>query len=165
MKEKKDKTDYHGVAPVADVFKKMKKNYDKDPKDWRIIGSNDNQGNTDTFIGKKPNTYWLKSKMLSPFSALSMGTVVKNLDKEIDENLNIGNKLSPTDMIRLFGMVVPLERDQNIMAAGIEKYSQEHGNMLKKVIQEQDPNVGYQLARKLDDEFAKKHPQRKNLFI
>ncbi len=163
MTDKKDKNDYHGVEPISDVFKKMKKNFDKDPKDWRIIGSNDKQGNTDTFIGKKPNTYWLKSKMLSPYSALSMGTLVKNLDKEIDDKL--GNKLSPTDMLRLFGMVVPVKPDQNIMATGIEKYSQEHGEHLKKLIKENDPNIGYQLARKLDDEFTKKHPQRKNMFI
>ena len=101
--------------------------------------------------------------MLSPFSALSMGTVVKNLDKEIDEKL--GNKLSPNDLVRLFGMVVPVKQDQNIMAAGLEKYSQEHGDHLKKVIEENDPNLAYQMARKLDDEFTKKHPQRKNMFI
>ena len=62
-------------------------------------------------------------------------------------------------------MVVPIEKDQNIIAAGIEKYSQKQGEHLKKVIGEQNSNVGYQLAKRIDEEFTKKHPQRKNLYI
>ena len=131
MPEKKDKEDYHGIAPIASVVKKMKKDYDRDSKDWKVIGTNDDQGNTDTIITKKPNAYWLKSKQLSPYSALSMGTVVRNIDKDIDEK--VGKKLSPNEMLRLFGMIVPVKQDQNIIAAGIEKYSQEHGNHLKKI--------------------------------
>ena len=38
MTDKKEKEDYHGVAPVKTIVKKMKKEYDKDPKDWRVIG-------------------------------------------------------------------------------------------------------------------------------
>ncbi|MHA1292707.1 MAG: hypothetical protein ACTSQJ_08590 [Promethearchaeota archaeon] len=163
MTEKKEKEDYYGVAPIKTIVKKMKKEYDKDPKDWKIIGSNDEQGNIDTFIEKKPNTYWLKSKMLSPYSALSLGTVVRNIDKEIEED--IGVKMTRDDLIRFFGMVVPIKKTQSIIAAGIEKYSQNHGNLIKKVISEQDSNIGYQIARKLDEEFTKKHPQRKNLYI
>ncbi|MFX1313511.1 MAG: hypothetical protein ACFFHD_13010, partial [Promethearchaeota archaeon] len=141
----------------------MKKEYDKDPKDWRVIGANDKEGNLDTFITKKPNSFWLKSKQLSPYSALSMGTVVRNLDKDIDEK--VGKKMSPNDMLRLFGMIVPIKKDQNIVATGIEKFSQHHGNHIKKIIAEQDPNLGYQLRRRIDEEFTKKHTQRKNLYI
>lgn len=162
-KNKEDKEDYHGVAPIGNVMKKMKKKFDKDPKDWRIIGSRDEHGNTDTFIEKNPSTFWLKSKQLSPYSALSMGSEIRNLDKDIDES--VGKQLTREDMLRLFGMVVPIKPNQNVVAAGIEKYSQHHGNHLKKVIKENKPNLGYQLARKLDDEFVKKHPQRKNLYI
>ena len=162
-KKEQEKEDYHGVAPISSVVKKMKKDYDKDPKDWRIIGSKDNDGNLDTFINKKPNSYWLKSKQLSPYSALSMGTVVRNLDKDIDEK--VGKKMSPDDMLRFFGMIVPVKTNQNIIAAGIEKYSQEHGDYLKKVIDERNPNLGYRLAKRVDEAFTKKHPQRKNLYI
>ena len=163
MSEKKKKEDYHGVAPISDVFKKMKKHYDREPKDWRIIGSKDKRGNSDTFIGKKPNTYWLKSKMLSPYSALSMGSVVRNIDKDIDDH--IGKKMSPEDMLQFFGMIVPVKKDQSVIAAGIEKYSQQHGNYIKKVIKERTPNLGKQMVKRVDDEFTKKHPQRKNLYI
>jgi len=155
--------DYHGVAPINSVFKKMKKHYDSDPKDWKIIGSSDDQGNVDTFIEKKPNAYWLKSKMLSPYSALSMGTVVRNIDKDIEEQ--IGKKMTPDDMLRFFGMMVPINKDQNIIAAGIEKYSQHHGDHLKKVIAEKDVNIGHQLAKRVDEEFTKKYPERKGLYI
>ena len=68
-------------------------------------------------------------------------------------------------MFRLFGMVVPIKKDQNIVAAGIEKYSQQHGNYLKEIIGERDSNLEYQMAKRIDEEFTKKHPQRKNLYI
>jgi len=163
MPEKEEKEDYHGVAPIRSIVKKMKKEYDKDPKDWKVIGSNDEHGMSDTIITKKPNAFWLKSKQLSPYSSLSMGTVVRNIDKDIDEK--IGKKLSPDEMLRLFGMIVPIKQDQNIIAAGIEKYSQQHGDHLKKIIHENQPNLGYKMAKRIDEEFTKKHPQRKNLFI
>ena len=152
------------AKPIASVMKKMKKDFDNsDKKDWRVISSTDEDGNTDTFITKKLNAYWLKSKQISPYSSLSMGSIVRNIDKDIDDQ--IGKKLSPDDMLRLFGMVVPIQKNQNIFAAGIEKHSQQHGNHLKKVIGERDPNLDYHMARKIDEEFTKKHPQRKNLYI
>ena len=163
MTEKEEGEDYQGVAPIKTIIKRMKKDYDKSPKGWRIIGSSDKHGNTDTFITKKPDAYWLKSKMLNPYSSLTMGSLARNIDKDIDEK--VGKKMSPDDMLRLFGMIVPVKQDQNIIAAGIEKYSQQHGNHLKKVIHENNPNLGYQLARRVDEEFTKKHPQRKNLYI
>ncbi len=160
--DKKEK-EKDGVAPVSSIVKKMKKEYDRDPKDWRVIGSKDKDGNSDTFITKNPNSYWLKSKQISPYSSLSMGSVVRNLDKDIDEK--IGKKLSPDDMLRFFGMIVPLKNNQNVIASGIEKYSQQHGDHLKEIIKERDANLSYQLRRRIDDEFTKKYHQRKNLFI
>lgn len=165
MTNHEDEEDYHGVAPIKPIIKKLKKEYDKDPNDWRVIGSRDDQGNTDTFITKKPNAYWLKSKMLSPYSSLTMGTIVRNIDRDIEEEVRKGKTLSPNEMFRLFGMVVPIKKDQNIVAAGIEKYSQQHGNYLKKIIGERDSNLEYQMAKRIDEEFTKKHPQRKNLYI
>jgi hypothetical protein len=161
--DKDEKKDYYGVSPISSVVKKMKKEYDKDPKEWRVIGSSDKDGNLDTFITKKPNAFWLKSKQLSPYSALSMGTVVRDLDKDIDEK--IGKNMSPNDMLRLFGMVVPIKKEKHVIATGIEKYSQEHGNYLKKIISERDPNVGPMLGRRVDKEFSKRHPQRRGLYI
>lgn len=163
MTDKKKKEDYHGITPISDIVKKMKKEYDKDPKEWSLIGSKDEHGNSDTFIQKKPNAYWLKSKMLSPYSALSMGTIVRKIDQDIDEK--IGKKLTQEDMLRLFGMVVPVEKDKSVVAAGIEKFSQYHGDYIKKIIYERDSNLGYQLAKRIDQEFYKKYPLRKNLYI
>jgi len=162
-KEKEKDDDYFGVAPIQSVIKKMKKEYDKDPKDWSLIGSKDEHGNSDTFIQKKPNAYWLKSKMLSPYSALSMGTIVRKIDQDIDEN--IGKKLTQEDMLRLFGIVVPIKKDKSVVAAGVEKFSQYHGDYIKKIIYERDSNLGYQLAKRIDQEFYKKYPLRKNLYI
>jgi len=161
--DKEEQTDYYDIYPISKIVKQMKKEYDRDRKDWRVIGSRDDKGNSDTFITKKPNAYWLKSKQLSPYSALSMGTAIRNLDKDIDEK--IGKKMSPNDMLRFFGMIVPIKKDQNIIATGIEKFSQEHGNYLKELINERDPNIGPALGRRIDKEFTKKHPQRRGLYI
>jgi len=163
MTDKDEDKDYHGVAPIRSIVKKMKKEYDRDPKDWRVLGSKDKDGNSDTIISKKPNHFWLKSKQLSPFSALSMGTVVRNLDKDIDEK--VGKKMSPNDMLRFFGMVVPIKENKSVIASGIEKYSQEKGDYIKKIINEKNSNLGYQLRRKVDEAFTKKYPQRKNLYM
>ncbi len=160
--KKEEKKDYHGVESIQAIIKQVKKEYDKDSKGWNVISSSDEHGNNDTFINKKPNSYWLKSKALSPYSALSMGTVVRNIDRDIDEK--IGKNMSKDDMLRLFGMIVPIN-DQSVVAAGIEKYSQNHGNYLKKIITERDPNISHVLRRKVDAEFVKKHPQRDGLFI
>lgn len=163
MTDNEEEQDYHGVAPISSIVKKMKKAYDRDSKDWRVLGSKDKDGNLDTIITKKPNSFWLKSKQLSPISALSMGTVVRNLDKDIDEK--IGKKMSPNDMLRFFGMVVPIKQNKNIIATGIENYSQEKGDYMKNLIKEKDSNLDYQLRRRVDDEFTKKYPQRKNLYM
>ena len=164
MTEKEDeKEDYHGVAPIQSIIKKMKKEYDKDPKDWKIIGSKDNKGNYDTLITKKPNAYWLKSRQLSPFSALSMGTVVRKIDQDIDDK--IGQQMSTDDLFRLFGMIVPVKKDQSVIATGIEKYSQTHGEYLKKIINEKNANLGYQLAKRVDQEFRREYPERDELFV
>ncbi|MEJ2277448.1 MAG: hypothetical protein P8Y70_06825 [Candidatus Lokiarchaeota archaeon] len=164
MKKEDKKEDYHGVEPVQNIFKKIKKEYDKDPKDWKVIGSRDNHGNNDTFITKKPNSFWLKSKQLSPFSSLSMGSVIRNIDRDIDEEV-FGKKMSRDDMLRLFGMVVPINKDKSITAAGIENFSQKKGEHLKKVIKENRSNLEYSLAKRIDEEFTKKHPQRKGLYL
>ena len=163
MTNKEEEIDYHGVAPIKSIIKRMKKEYDKDSTDWRVIGSKDRDGNLDTIISKKPNHFWLKSKQLSPFSALSMGSVVRNLDKDINEKM--GKKMSPDEMLRFFGMVVPIEADKNIIAAGIERYSQKQGDYLKKVIHENNSNLAYQLRYRIEREFSRKHIQRKNLYI
>ncbi|MHA1490915.1 MAG: hypothetical protein ACTSRI_14875 [Promethearchaeota archaeon] len=163
MTEKKKKEDYHGVASIRSIVKNLKKEYDKDPKDWSVIGSTDDQGNYDTFINKKPNSYWLKSKQLSPYSALSMGSIIRNIDKDIDEQ--IGKKLSPNDMLQFFGMIIPIKKDQSIIASGIEKFSQQHGDHLKKIINERDSNIEHSMAKRIDEEFTKKYPLRKGLYM
>jgi len=161
--DKKEKEDYHGVAPISHIAKQMKKQYDKDPKGWRITSSRDEKGNKDTFINKKPNTFWLKSKQLSPFSALSMGTVVRNINKDIDDE-TYGKRLSKEDMINLFGMVVPINKNRNVVASGIEKYSQKEGDYFKKIIKERKSNLGYKLAKKVDEKFRSNYPRRDEMY-
>ncbi len=151
------------IKPVREIIKKIKKRYDKDPEDWKVTGCRDEFGNQDTLITHTPNTYWLKSKALNPFSAISYGSVVRHLDDEI--NKEIGKKLTPDEMLRFFGFVVPVSSDSAIITSGIERFSQQKGKFLKDKITEKKKNLARKLARKVDDEFLKRHPQRKNLYI
>jgi hypothetical protein len=91
-----------------------------------------------------------------------MGTVVRKIDQDIDDK--IGQQMSTDDLFRLFGMIVPVKKDQSVIATGIEKYSQTHGEYLKKIINEKNANIGYQLAKRVDQEFRKKYPERDELF-
>ena len=151
------------IKPIRDVIKKIKKKYDKDSEDWKITGCRDKHGNQDTFITQPPNTFWLKSKALNPFSAISYGSVVRHIDDKI--NREIGKELTPDEMLRLIQFIVPTSQDNAIIASGIERFSQQKGKFLKDKITEKKKNLSKTLARKVDEEFTKKHPQRKNLFI
>jgi hypothetical protein len=151
------------VKPVRKVIRKIKEKYDKDPEDWKITGCNDKHGNQDTFITHPPNTFWLKSKALNPYSAISYGSVIRNLDDEI--NKEISKKLTPDEMLRLFGFIVPVPPENAIIASGIERFSQKKGKSLKEKITEKKKDLSRSLARKVDEEFTKRHPQRKNLYI
>jgi len=151
------------IKPVREIIKKIKKKYDKDPEDWKVTGCKDKYGNQDTLVTHPPNTYWLKSKAINPFSAISHGSVVRHLDDEI--NKEIGKKLTPDEMLRLFGFIVPISSDSAIITSGIERFSQQKGKFLKDKITEKKKNLSHSLARKVDEEFTKRYPQRKNLYI
>jgi len=151
------------IKPVKEIIKKIKRKYDSDPEDWRVTGCNDKNGNLDTFITHPPNTFWLKSKAINPFSAISYGSVVRHLDDEI--NKEIDKKLTPDEMLRLFGFIVPVSSNNAIITSGIERFSQQKGKFLKEKITEKKKSLAQSLARKVDGEFSKRYPQRKNLYI
>ena len=49
MTSEKEEKEELQVAPISNVIKKMKKEYDRNPKGWRVIGSKDKDGNTVDF--------------------------------------------------------------------------------------------------------------------
>ncbi|HMF33355.1 MAG TPA: hypothetical protein VKK79_18155 [Candidatus Lokiarchaeia archaeon] len=151
------------IEPVGKIIKKIKRRFDEDPENWQAVAGVDNLGNNDLFIGQQPRLWQIKSKPLSPFTSIAMGTSApRRLDDDINQRIGIQ---SPTDFNQLFGMLVPVNKEETIIASGIENFSQKKARILKDRMKETDSDVQKELKKSVEDEFAKKHPERKNLYI
>jgi hypothetical protein len=151
------------IEPVGKVLKTIKKKFDQDPENWHAVAGVDKLGNKDLFIGQQPNLWQIKSKPLSPFTSVAMGTCApRRLDDDI--NARIGMQ-TPSDINELFGMLVPINKDETIIASGIENFSQKKARVLKNRMKETDSDIQKELKKSVEEEFAKKHPERKNLYI
>ena len=60
---------------------------------------------------------------------------------------------------------MPVDKDETIIASGIENFSQKKARILKDRMKETDSDIQKQLKKTVEDEFAKKHPDRKNLYV
>ncbi len=150
------------IEPVGKMLKRIKRRFDNDPENWHVVAGVDNLGNKDLFIGQQPNLWQIKSKPLSPFTSVAMGTQARRLDDEINERIGIQQ---PSDISQLFGMLVPINKEETIIASGIENFSKNKTRMLKKRMKETEANSQKKLKKAVEDEFAKQHPERKNMFI
>ncbi len=147
---------------IGDVIKRIKNQYDVDPENWRVFGGRDPRGNSDIFIQQHPKIWQIKLKPIDPFRNVAYGSPVRRLDDEI--NQKIGATPSQDDLLRLFGMMVPVNKDENIIASGIENFSPKKTNHIKKILKEKNPNQEKELQDEVEKEFGKKFPERKNLF-
>lgn len=150
------------IEPVGKILKKIKRKFDADPENWQVVSGVDKLGNKDLFIGQQPRLWQIKSKPLSPLTSIAIGTSVRRLDDDINERIGLQ---SPTDLNQLFGMLVPVNKDETIIASGIENFSQKKTRILKDRMKETDSDIQKELKKTVEDEFAKKHPDRKNLYI
>ena len=64
------------TEPLGNIIKGIKKKYDKDKENWKVMGGVDKVGNTDLIISQNPNLWWIKSKAIDlgyPNRAFSFG--------------------------------------------------------------------------------------------
>ena len=77
---------------LGNIIKGIKKKYDKDKENWKVMGGVDKAGNTDLIISQNPNLWWIKSKAIdqNPINhrAISYGMELRNIDDDINKEFN-----------------------------------------------------------------------------
>jgi len=160
--EYREATTLTDIEPVGKMLKKIKRRFDDDPENWHVVAGVDKLGNKDLFIGQQPNLWQIKSKPLSPFTSVAMGMQARRLDDEINARIGIQQ---PADIAQLFGMLVPINKEETIIASGVENFSRKKTRVLKNRMKEVESDSQKNLKKSVEDEFAKQHPERKNMFI
>lgn len=153
------------IETMAEIMKRINKKYEKDPEKWKVVGGVDQDGNHDMFIHQDPVTYWVKSKQISPNQYLSMGSEMTNIDMEINKKINKENGKKSEDLLRMFGMAVPTDQQNMIVASGLEHFSQPVSNQIKNNIDEKIPNFARNLNKEIEDLYRKKFSMRSGMFI
>jgi hypothetical protein len=151
---------------IDHVMHKIKRKYDSDPTNWKVISNEDKDGNREMFISQQPNTYWLKMKQINPYSHMALGTELTNIDDEISKQLhdNSNSIKSKKDLMQLFGMVTPSKKDV-IFTTGVEHYSPELSNETKKKIEEKDSNADVEFRKKIREKWRKEQVEREGMYL
>ncbi|MHA1734228.1 MAG: hypothetical protein ACTSU5_20005 [Promethearchaeota archaeon] len=149
---------------IDDVIRRIKKRFDQDPEDWRVYGGRDQRGNSDIFIQQHPHIWQIKLKPVDPFRNIAFGSPARRLDDEINEKINGKPGTRPDDLLRLFNMMVPISSEENVVASGIEQFSQSRAKDIREHLQEKNPNQEKGLQQEVEREFEKKFPGRSALF-
>ena len=154
---------------LGNIIKGIKKKYDKDKENWRVMGGVDKVGNTDLIISQNPNLWWIKSKAIdqNPMNqrAISYGKELRNIDDDINKEFN-RKKIDSKDVFHsLFGMSVPVSQKDIITAAGIQRIAPREMNVLKKRIDGKFPDTELHLRKKINKSWKKNFPIRDNIYL
>lgn len=148
------------VKDIDELFKNIKKKFDKNSNGWKVLSDIDPRGNKDLFISKDSELWQVKAKTVNPMAKIAKGFHVRNLDDEIqdmiEEKGQKGDKL-------LFSMLIPQENNA-IIAQGIESFQKEQSKCLKSMLAEKNKNMERDLTHEVEREFEKRHPMR-DLFM
>lgn len=131
--------------PIDSIIRKIKKKWDKDKENWSIFSNYDRDGNKEMFITQAPNSYWLKMKTVTARSKMAYGVEVKNLDEEINKNINTLEKThrkpnSQQELMQLFGLIVPSKKDI-LYTTGVEQISPQKVQNQKEKIEEKEKDA------------------------
>jgi hypothetical protein len=152
------------IEPIDAQFRKIKRRFDDDPKDWRVLSDIDARGNKDMFINQREDLWQIKTKPLNPISGIARSCHVRNLDDDIQKEIHSrgidGQKF-------LFSMVIPQQerRDEALFAAGVESFTNTKSKRLKEMVAEKNKNMEKDLADDVEKTFEKQHSQRRNMFM
>ncbi|NMC05005.1 MAG: hypothetical protein GYA24_07335 [Candidatus Lokiarchaeota archaeon] len=148
--------------PIDAQFRKIKRRFDDDPKDWRVLSDIDARGNKDMFINQRGDLWQIKTKPLSPMTGVARSCHVRNLDEDIQREIHArgvdGEKF-------LFSLMIPQARNEALFAAGIESFTNSKSKRLKEMIGEKEKNLEKKLADDVEKTFEKQHAQRRNMFM
>ncbi len=151
------------VESVDKIISKIKKKYDQDSEGWRVTGGKDPYGNKDMFIQQAPNTWWLKSKEISPFQSIMYGKEIKNIDEEIDKKIRDSN-MGKDELLALFGLAVPTKKEEVIFTQGIADMNKKRASQIEEKIAEKDKNASKNLRKQINHMFQKHYPDRETMY-
>lgn len=155
------------TEPLGNIIKGIKKKYDKDKENWKVMGGVDKVGNTDLIISQNPNLWWIKSKAIdgTGFRNISYGKELRNIDDDILNEFN-RKKNDPKEVFHsLFGMSVPVSHKDIITAAGIQRIAPREMNLLKKRINSKYPDTELHLRKKIKKTWKRNFPTRDNIYL
>jgi len=138
------------------LVKRIKQVYDRDREGWRILAGLDGGGRLDLYIAYRNKLLWkLKSKPVNPFSYLSVGAEVRDLNYEIlEELLRTGRPFS-------FQALFPQNDVQSIVMLGLGRYIRER----KTPVSESEQRLDRILTEKVEELFSKMYPERKTPYV
>lgn len=138
------------------MVKRIKQIYDKDREGWRILAGLDGGGRLDLYIAYRNKLLWkLKSKPVNPFSYLSVGAEVRDLNYEIiEELLRTGRPFS-------FQALFPQNGVQSIVMLGLGRYIRDR----KTPVSESEQRLDRILVEKVEELFSKMYPERKTPYV
>jgi len=144
------------LEPAGSLMKRIKQVYDRDREGWRILAGLDRGGRLDLYIAYRNKLLWkLKSKPVNPFSYLSVGAEVRDLNYEIlEELLRTGRPFS-------FQALFPQNDVQSIVMLGLGRYIRER----KTPVSESEQRLDRILTEKVEELFSKMYPERKTPYV
>ena len=115
------------------------------------------------FISQHDDLWQIKTKPLSPVSGIAKSCHVRNLDEEIQREID--NRGIEGDKF-MFSMLVPQPATKDaLVASGVESFARSKSKNLKTMLGEKNKHMERELADGVEKEFERQHPQRKSLFL
>lgn len=134
---------------LPDLMSEIKREYDKDPYNWRVLRGKDPSNHTNTFISHEDKRLWqIKTELKNPVTPIGFGQCVKrNLNDEISELMNTGTDLPIHE-------IYP-GKENLIIALGLGKYSKNSTNKIRDILLQDIPDYHKRIELEINSEFQK----------
>ena len=147
------------IKSLDKILIEIKKEYDKDRKDWRII-SGETPFGLDSFISKEDRAWQLKLDFVRPFEALGLGSKITNIDEKIQ------GRVQEKGVPFLFEMLVPQPKNQWLVARGLStQIDRPNLSTLKKTITEEQGPIDLELRKELNRLIDKKFQMKRKQYL
>ncbi|WP_455392527.1 hypothetical protein [[Eubacterium] cellulosolvens] len=116
------------IKSLPELMSEIKKEYDKDPYNWRYLRGRDSNNHISTFISHDDKKLWqVLSEWKNPVTPLGIGKLVKRkLDDEIQDLMKTGTNIPIHE-------VYPSD-EKFLIALGLGKYSESSTEKVKELL-------------------------------
>ncbi len=147
------------IKTLEKILAEIKKEYDKDKKDWRIISGGDSLG-LDSFIFQHDRAWQLKMDFIRPFEVLGLGSKITKIDEKIQQ------KVRDKGVPFLFEMLVPQPKNQWLVARGLSSHvDRQNLAKLKNSVTKEYRPIDLELRKELNHLIDKKFPMKRKQYL